>query len=376
MTPRRDIAETSLGPATRAVFSEKDFYLGEFRGRAIAIALAGVDSSGLAQVLEVLAELAANSTRVILLAVDRVLLEKLVGDAVVAVKPGPEAAEPTWVGPLWRRLREGSIAGLQLPADQPFAAGCRAVAHRLQLAKLVWLDPAGGLRRADGTRASYVDLAELEKIMRRGSEAAELGERADLLREFHAMVAGGVPAVNVCSVEGLAEELFTYAGSGTLFTRQRYTAVRRLSLDEFDAANHLIQRGLEEKYLAPRTAEEVDWVLAHAFGVFIEGRYLAGIGALLPVAGRRAAEVASLYTLTRFLKEGIGAHLVGFALDWAAELGVEYVFACTTSDRVVAFFERHGFIRVEPDAIPPEKWRDYPAERRGAVKCLRREVGG
>jgi N-acetylglutamate synthase-like GNAT family acetyltransferase len=374
VTVTRDIAEASSEAAARTVFSEKDFYLGEFRGRAIAIALEGVDSSGLGRLPEVLAELAANATRVILLAADRVLLEKLVADAVVAIEPGPDAIDPRWVGALWRRLREGSTAGLLLPASEPFAAGCRAVAHSLQLAKLVWIDPDGGLQRSDGTRASYVDLAELEAMMASGVGDAQAPSRIALLREFHAMVAGGVPAVNVCSLAGLSEELFSYAGSGTLFTRQRYTAVRRLSLDEFDAANHLIHRGVQEKYLAPRTPEEVDWVLAHAFGVFIEGRYLAGIGALLPTAAGRAAEVASLYTLTRFVKEGVGAHLVAFAMDWAAEMGVEYVFACTTSDRVVGFFERHGFVRAEADQVPPEKWLDYPEERRGALQCLRRDV--
>ena len=85
----------------------------------------------------------------------------------------------------------------------------------------------------------------------------------------------------------------------------------------------------------------------------------------------RAAELASLYTLTRFLGEGVGAHLVLHALERARALGCEYVFACTISDRVAGFFERNGFQRVAPDEIPAEKWRDYDAERRAAVRCLR-----
>ena len=57
------------------------------------------------------------------------------------------------------------------------------------------------------------------------------------------MLEAGLPAVNICSAEGLAEELFTYAGSGTLFTRDRYMSVRRLGIDDFDAAHDLIHRG-------------------------------------------------------------------------------------------------------------------------------------
>lgn len=364
------------GPSAAPPFSEKDFYLGEFRGRSMAIALAQVDPSALGLLSEVLAELAANGTRVALLSPDRALLEKLVADAVVVRNRDADGrVDSLWVTALWRRLRSGSTAGLLISGDVSFAAGCRDVVQQLQLAKLVWIDPLGGLGQPGGERLSYVDLAELGKIMASMERERESSERVALLREFQAMVSGGLPAVNVCSLEGLSQELFTYAGSGTLFTRERYTTVRRLSLDEFDAANHLVQRGVEEGYLAPRTQDEIDEVLTHAFGVFIEGRYLAGIGALIPSRDGSAVEVASLYTLTRFLGEGVGAHLMRFALEWASELGVDYAFACTTSDRVVAFFERHGFRLVGREEVLAEKWRAYSPQRLSAVQCLRREVG-
>lgn len=342
----------------------------------MAIALAQVDPSGLGLLSEVLAELAANGTRVALLSPDRALLEKLVADAVVVRNRDADGrVDSLWVTALWRRLRSGSTAGLLISGDVSFAAGCRDVVQQLQLAKLVWIDPLGGLGQPGGERLSYVDLAELGEIMASMERERESSERVALLREFQAMVSGGLPAVNVCSLEGLSQELFTYAGSGTLFTRERYTTVRRLSLDEFDAANHLVQRGVEEGYLAPRTQDEIDEVLTHAFGVFIEGRYLAGIGALIPSRDGSAVEVASLYTLTRFLGEGVGAHLMRFALEWASELGVDYAFACTTSDRVVAFFERHGFRLVGREEVLAEKWRAYSPQRLSAVQCLRREVG-
>ena len=61
--------------------------------------------------------------------------------------------------------RAGSAAGLVLSGDTPFAAGCREVVHQLQLAKLVWIDPEGGLGRPDGARISYVDLVELDGLV-------------------------------------------------------------------------------------------------------------------------------------------------------------------------------------------------------------------
>ncbi len=98
------------------------------------------------------------------------------------------------------------------------------------------------------------------------------------------------------------------------------------------------------------------------------------VGALLPYDAANCGEISSLYTLTRFLGEGVGGHLVSFALECAAEQGFGTVFACTTSERVQAFFERHGFRAAEPDEIPAEKWQDYPPERRQRLRCVCRDL--
>jgi amino-acid N-acetyltransferase len=236
--------------------------------------------------------------------------------------------------------------------------------------KLVWIDRDGALLGEDERRLSFVDLDELRKRLAAGP--ASTGRRAVLLREIESLLSAGLPAVNLCSLEGLADELFTYTGSGTLFSRERYVEVRRLGIDDFDAADDLIARGVAEGYLAPRSAEAVERVLANGFGAFVEGRHLAGIGALLHWEGSQVAEIASLYTVTRFVGEGIGGHLVQFACAHAQELGCSAVTAVTTSDRVAVFFERYGFERVPADEIPAEKWRNYDPDRRARALCLRR----
>ena len=62
---------------------------------------------------------------------------------------------------VWRALRERPRAGLAVEETRPFPAACREIAVRLGISKLVWVDPAGGLLRADGSRPSFVDLEEL-----------------------------------------------------------------------------------------------------------------------------------------------------------------------------------------------------------------------
>jgi N-acetylglutamate synthase-like GNAT family acetyltransferase len=244
---------------------------------------------------------------------------------------------------------------------------------RLGVFKLVWLDAQGGVRDRAGRRLSFVHLEELRELLATRHRLSR--RRRALLRQVDAMLSGGVPAVNVCEPAGVAEELFTYAGSGTLFTRKRYMVVRELGLDDFDAAYDLIARGVEEGFLAPRPPRDVDRVLAHGFGAFVEGRHLAGIGALLAAPDApRVGEIASLYTLTRFLGEGVGQYLVAFALRRARAEKMRWVFACTTQPRVGAFFERLGFERAEHGDVPASKWRGYDTRRRSHLLCYRREV--
>ena len=352
-------------------FSEKDFYLAEFRGRAIGIGLERADARGLEALAAVLAEFASNATRVVILTEDPALLERIVKDAWIS------SDEFLWASSLWRRLRAEACAGVRIDGGgQGFLGGCREVVDRLQLAKLVLIDEGDELVHPDGSRLSYVDVSELDRMLG-DPHAGMTADRVALFREIRGMVLAGIPAVNLCRLEGLAQELFTYAGSGTLVTRERYTVVRPLALDDFDVAHHLIVRGVSEGYLLSRSDTEIDVVLAHAFGVFIENRYLAGLATLIPhpqSAHADAGEVASLYTVTRFLGEGVGGHLLRFARDYAEKRGMPFLFACTTSERVEAFFLRNGYRVVARDAIPDSKWHGYPSERNSEVRCLRLEI--
>jgi N-acetylglutamate synthase-like GNAT family acetyltransferase len=354
--------------------SERDFYLAEFRGRTLALALPEAKPQDLEPLEGVLAELAENQTRLIVLAKDPALLSAAASTYVAA------AGEAAWSAKLWRELQRHARVGVLVAPDEELASACRRIALRLRLAKVVWVDGLGPLRDPAGERISWMDAAGIEALLAGSGEGQRVAAehlspaRRLLLEELGIMVRSGLPAVNLCAYDGVADDLFTFEGAGTFVARDRYLDVRRLALDEFDAAHDLVQRGVAEGFLVERSQEQLDHVLANAFGVFVEGRYLAGVGALLP-ADDNAGEICSLYTLTRFLREGIGAHLVSCALEFAGEAGLAYVFACTTSPRVQAFFERHGFDAVAPDRIPRSKWEGYPPERQPRVICLRRDLG-
>ncbi len=358
-------------------FRERDFYLAEFRGRTLAIALSrecALTREDRKTVEAVLADLRENLTPVVLLTDDPTLASELSDDSLVS----PDAAD--WLGDTWRALQRSGRVGLVLPpADESLAAFCSRVVLAARVSKLVWLGPRGMLWLPDGRRRSLVPLASIEEHARAAEAAPSAGAGgkaiATLLREFERMIRGSASSVSACLASELDDELFTYAGSGTFYAREGYTRVRELGLDDFDAAEALIHYGMQEGYLLERSAREIEVALANGIGAFIEGRYLAGICALLPHDEGRAGEIASLYALTRFIGEGVGVHLVRAAIESARAQEMKYVFACTTSDRVEAFFLRLGFERVENDVLPPSKWEGYDEARRKEAHCLRFDLG-
>ena len=368
-------------PQSNAIhtFSEREFYLAEFRRRSIGIVWPQAVRPAREPLAGVIDELVRNESRVVLLSpVDEIL--------AMAGSDGPvDRAAPDFAPQLWRRLRERGRAALRIAQDG-FEPECRRAALALGLAKVVWILSDPPVERVDGEgRVSVVDLPHLESLLagpNRGDVSPPgaapglrvRSDQRDLLEAIRAMIEGGIPAVNVCAAKDLVRELFTYAGAGMFFTRDRYAEVRPLAIDDYDPASDLITRGEADGFLAPRDPAARDAVLAHGVGVFIEGRYLAGIGAILPHPDENAAEIASLFALTRYVGEGVGSQIVRFAVDRARSEGLAYLFSCTTSSRVEGFFERHGFRRVGSDEVPKTKWQGYDPERRARVSCLRLDL--
>ena len=93
-------------------FSEKSFYLAEFRGRSLAlVAPEPLPADEVETLLALLDEFSKNDTRIVVLSPHRACVEALVGRVGVA-----EGAD--WVGALWRRLQAERRAGLALDPDR------------------------------------------------------------------------------------------------------------------------------------------------------------------------------------------------------------------------------------------------------------------
>ncbi len=380
-------------------YGEKDFYLEDFRGRSVLVALDPVSAASrpdLGPLATAITDLVANQTRVILwwpavgVAPERRLraalrrarsggrrrpLPAVVIRVAAAELAGSESAGLR--GALWGALRDGLCVLVVEGAGWPaFPSRAAALATALRLPKLVLLDSRGGLLGAAPRRLSFVDENLLETLLRQGeAEWSGLGDRRALLVAVREALRGGVEEVNLCPPEGVADELFTYEGSGTLFTQGDYCHVEPLALDDFAQAERLLDRGQREGLLKLRSAEEIAEVLGAGFGATIGRRHLAGVAGLLtaPYAPERAGEIVGLYTITRFKGEGVGERLVTRLLAEAEQRGLAYVFACAVDERAQQFFARLGFERVGRDDVPATKWAGYDSRRRDRLAVFRRQ---
>jgi len=380
-------------------FTEKDFYLDEFRGRTLVLAAdrgALQAATARRRLRAVVGELTAHGSRVLV----------VVGEATTTRGRSPRR----WLGlPLVRIRRPAGVAASRRRGDTvtwrdddhetslvdvwdvirvrascvvlcsgvALGPACR-IAERLRVHKLVLLDPAGGLKEPHGRRIlSFLDQATLDVLLEVGeAEFHGLSHRRAMLGEIDRVLEAGVGSVNLCKVDGLSRELFTYEGSGTLFTRDDYCRIDRLAIDDFHEVERLVARGQREGLLKPRTGDEIAQLLLGGFGAWVGRQHLAGIGALhvTPYRADQAGEIAGLYTMTRFKGERIGRRLVKRLVVEARTVQLRYVFAVTANEEAARFFRGEGFRLVPPSAVPGVKWQGYDPARRARVRVFRLDL--
>jgi len=368
------------------IFSEKTFYLEEFYGKSLLFVLippSGDHPRELDWLALTLRELRRNLTRSIVIVSSQTLprLVRRLGRNLYNASPPlfnpakglrtrpypPDSA----VAAIWQGLRKSSIVLGAAETDDPadLVVFAQELASRLRVFKFLMLDRQGGLAGPTGERDSFVEVHQFRKVVSR--EKAPL--RRTMIRAAHRALLDGVASVNLTTPRGIYEELFSFAGTGTLFTETRYADIKPISIDDFDEVHALILRGQQEGFLLPRNAEEIAGLLPSCFGFRIGDEHLAGICSLLtePYHRERAGELTALYTLTRFQGEGVAAELVKEILKEATARRLRYVFACTSEDNAARFFGRMKFARVDPEAVPHAKWRGYEKARIARLNIFR-----
>jgi hypothetical protein len=87
-----------------------------------------------------------------------------------------------------------------------------------------------------------------------------------MLRAARRALEDGVNSVNLTAPRSVYEELFSFVGTGTLFTRAAYGSVKSVALEDFEEAEAMIKRGQNEGLLLARSDEEIARILPSCFG--------------------------------------------------------------------------------------------------------------
>ncbi len=351
----------------RVSAAERAFYVEEFRGDTVVVALAQPTLDEVEVVAATGALLTAGDARLVaVVGGSAAELAHALGHAgEVLVGPGGRA-EADWLADLWLSINDGGqvvvevAPGRELPVAADLAAAMRA-------RKLVITDPDGGWGRP---ARSFADLATHARAF-----DAQLASRRGgaVVAAVRTALDGGAVNVNLCRAVDLEEELFTFDGSGTLFTSGGYLDLGPLRADDLPAVERLVAQGIADGLLRPRTRHEVARLAVTGLGARVAGRnHLAGLVSIETeaYAGTGVGELACLYTVSRFSGAGAGALLVEGLAERAAAAGLRAVFAVTVSDTAAAFFARRGFTEVGHDDVPSAKWDGYDRERRAAARVF------
>ena len=128
---------------------------------------------------------------------------------------------------------------------------------------------------------------------------------------------------------------------------------RRARISDVAAIHSLVAHYAAQGFLLPRAPEEIRANIGH-FIVQEDGR---GVVSCLSLEsyGADLAEIRSIAVDPEHRRQGLGARLIGSALNEARHRGIARVFAVTHAPR---FFERQGFTTATRQSLTEKIERD------------------
>jgi amino-acid N-acetyltransferase len=251
------------------------------------------------------------------------------------------------------------------------------VDRALEAVKLIYLTTFEGIQapgEADAApqllRQLSVEEAEaILKSQRSGIPPTQLSKLEHAVRAAN----GGVPRVHIIDgrvEEGLLAEVFSNEGIGTLIHANAYQAIRRAHRRDARAIHALIQAGIENDELVPRTLADIERSIGDFF-VFEVDRNPVACAALHIYAPRKQAELACVCVNPRYENQGIGAKLMQYTEAQTRAAGMEEMF-CLSTQAFNYFQQKGGFIPGQPEDLPPVRRERYERSGRRSLVLFKK----
>ncbi len=288
------------------------------------------------------------------------------GDRFVVIEvSASELGTPAFIERLQRELRSGAapfVALQDMPRELAGRQALESVVIELLVAlgcqKVFFPSEESGLY-IDGVFKSYPPVEKIREALNSGASFNIPVERVRFLveqQERH-----GIDLVLVRARRGaIFEEVFTHAGSGTLFTQEYPNILRAANESDVRQIMAIMQPYVAEGALRPVTEEELLGGI-RSFMVYSVNDQIVCAAALKSYGD--SCELAKLCTLPRFQARGRARTLVIALIDEAKRQRKRSIFALTVQPYVGEFFERLGFVPVEREILPDDWKRGYDFSR-------------
>ena len=232
------------------------------------------------------------------------------------------------------------------------------VARALHAVKLIYLTTSGSVHRG-GELLRQLTIEEAENILKKQRDEVNPTAVSKLEQAVRA-ARSGVPRVHIIDgrvEEGLLAEVFSNEGIGTLVHANEYQAVRRAQKKDIRRIYALIQPGIENDELLPRTRSEIEGQVDD-FYVFEVDRNPVACVAVHFYAEEHKVEMACVCVDPTYENQGIGAKLMQYVEAQARAAGAQELF-CLSTQAVNYFVQKGGFRLGTPAELPPSRRQRY-----------------
>lgn len=251
-----------------------------------------------------------------------------------------------------------------------------ALAVSLEAEKLFFVSDSSGITGSgfvvpdavstttDG-RISRMDVDDAARFLQSNAERAD-EDAVEIVRLARDAAQHGVDRVHI--LDGTQDgaiplEVFSLAGGGTMVHARAWESLRPAANSDVPALLELMQPLVDDGFLVPRSGEELQ-ALIDDFAVYETDGRIIGCGAvhrLDAVVG----ELAGLVVDNRYGGTGVGARLVAYLIERAAQKGFTRLVALTT--RTADWFERQGFVAGGVADLPESRRARYDGKRRSRI---------
>lgn len=162
----------------------------------------------------------------------------------------------------------------------------------------------------------------------------------------------------------LLQELFSRDGIGTQIVMESAEQVKRATINDIGGILELIRPLEQQAILVRRSREQLEMEI-DKFTIIEYDNLTIACAALYPFPEEQIGEVACVAVHPDYRSSSRGEILLKRIITQARQMGLKKLFVLTTCS--IHWFQEHGFIPAEIDALPIQKQKLYNYQRRSKI---------